>query len=314
MRKTVKKLKRKGCYGIEAKERNAKIVERYINGENTNQLSDSFGLSTRTVWEILNKNNVKIRKNWFQKRKYKVNESFFEKIDTQEKAYILGFIYADGCISSDHNHLSITISKRDIEILKFIKKNIRFNGKIEFPPHIQYSGRYKNCKPECKLRINRGKMGKDLIKLGCIPAKSLILKFPTFDQVPENLIHHFVRGYFDGDGGVSVSSRNKNTQLNSYIVGTKDFLEKISEIFYKYSGVKVNIRKSSSIYIFAISGNKLCRLLYNYIYKDSCFSMKRKRYIFDKVFKLLLNKESCLDYKSRYFTIQRSRKKIKVWI
>jgi len=63
-------------------------------------------------------------------------------------------------------------------------------------------------------------MKDDLIALGCIPRKSLLLKFPTSNQVPEHLIRHFIRGYFDGDGHFT----NTEKCFEAGYIGTEDFI------------------------------------------------------------------------------------------
>lgn len=82
-----------------------------------------------------------------------------------------------------------------------------------------------NAKHEiATLNINRKCVCEDLIKLGAPKNKSLILTFPSFDIVPEHLIHHFIRGYFDGDGCVTHTAHNG---LEMIIVGTKEMMEGI---------------------------------------------------------------------------------------
>lgn len=80
-----------------------------------------------------------------------------------------------------------------------------------------------------RIAIYSKELALDLIKLGCFQNKSLILKFPTEQQVPKHLIHHFMRGYFDGDGCVT----SGQGQLRFSVIGTKLFLEKYEERLLK---------------------------------------------------------------------------------
>lgn len=57
----------------------------------------------------------------------------------------------------------------------------------------------KNSKNQYRLTINNKHISKRLAELGCGKAKTSVITFPTLEQVPENLIHHFIRGYFDGN-------------------------------------------------------------------------------------------------------------------
>lgn len=80
-----------------------------------------------------------------------------------------------------------------------------------------------------RIAIYSKELAMDLIKLGCFQNKSLILKFPTEQQVPKHLIHHFMRGYFDGDGCVT----SGQGQLRFSVIGTKLFLEKYEDHLLK---------------------------------------------------------------------------------
>jgi hypothetical protein len=119
------------------------------------------------------------------------DENYFETIDAEEKAYFLGFISADGCVIERNGNcrvLSIHINKQDIDILEKFKKEINYEGEISMG---------KSRSRMCTIFCTSMKMFNDLSKYNVTPRKSRILKFP---KLPENMIHHYMRGYFDGDG------------------------------------------------------------------------------------------------------------------
>ena len=119
-----------------------------------------------------------------------VNRYIFEKIDNEEKAYWLGFLYADGSVGSTDNRIELGLAEADREHIEKFKQFIGLNNKISYRPQSK-SYRY----------AFKDKIFKEiLIKQGCVPKKSLVLDFPTEVQVPDYLIRHFIRGYFDGDG------------------------------------------------------------------------------------------------------------------
>ena len=68
------------------------------------------------------------------------------------------------------------------------------------------------------------KLVHDLIKHGCVENKSLILKAPT--TVPKELLHHFIRGYFDGDGCVAFYPDRYSYTFS--IIWTQDILNFIA--------------------------------------------------------------------------------------
>lgn len=119
----------------------------------------------------------------------------------------------------------------------------------------------------------------DLKKLGCIENKSLRLTFPTYEQVPEKLIYHFIRGYFDGDGSISC---DKNNHWTVCFVGTENFIKELST-FFQGGSVFEDKRKQNSWY-FSLGGNLQIIKLYHLMYNNASRYMKRK---FDKFQKLL---------------------------
>lgn len=132
-------------------------------------------------------------------RIYNVDESFFKKIDTEEKAYILGFMYADGC--NHHNpskcnySISITQLTQDVDILEKINNAMT----SDYPIHTYVQK--ENNKEKSVLLISSKDLSQDLCKLGCSEAKTFSIRFPNENQYfDDNLMCHFIRGYFDGDG------------------------------------------------------------------------------------------------------------------
>ena len=121
------------------------------------------------------------------KRQYKLNEDYFGKICTEEKAYWLGFILADGCVQSNYNGISIELQKKDKEHLKKFLRSLKAN--------------YPLVKTGCgfSVAIFSKKMKQDLIKLGVTPRKAQTTK-PI--RVRKNLQRYFWRGVFDGDGSI----------------------------------------------------------------------------------------------------------------
>ena len=216
------------------------------------------------------------------------NENIFEKIDTEEKAYWLGFIYADGWISTEknRNRLGIELSIKDKEHLEkfelFVCKEKNKNM-IKTRTRVDTFNIDKNLPIEQKrktetalIAFDSKKIVNDLINLGCVQNKTFIIKFPTKEQVPEHLIRHFLRGNFDGDGCIS----KKTKQLT--FLGTQDFCEKIKTQIEKITSGNSKVTKTKNIYRFSKSLMKKEQLLkvYNFFYKDATIFLERKRNIF----------------------------------
>ena len=136
-------------------------------------------------------------------RKYNYNENYFEKIDSPEKAYCLGFWYADGYVETSPNHV---ISIAQIDLQKDILEKIAHEFGSDKPI---YERKHEKGRIFYVLQFNGEKLTSDLIKLGCTTNKSLTLQFPTYKIVPIEFMSHFIRGYFDGDGCIWNGKRKK---------------------------------------------------------------------------------------------------------
>ena len=196
---------------------------------------------------------------------YECNEKFFDVIDTEEKAYWLGFLYADGCIANDTHYMSLVLSISDKEHL------------IEFNKHIKSTYPIKIEREKyVKLKISNKHIGNSLINKGCIPKKSLILEFPNLSQVPKFLIRHFIRGYFDGDGCICNQLNNKGyfrSKIN--IVGTNNFLSGLI-IHLPIENIKVHQRNGFKVHEINIYNKKDIIKIMHYLYDDATVYLKRK--------------------------------------
>jgi hypothetical protein len=236
------------------------IIRLYQSGISGNQIGKQLGYSSSQITEFLNK-QVEIR----PRNIYAVDKNYFNKIDTQEKAYTLGWWYSDGNVMPD-GKIRVCIQQEDEYIIQWLKEQLQYTGPLYYK-----SSRPTSPKPQVELCINRQTLAQDLIKLGCIPNKSMLLKFPTEDQVPKNLIQHFVRGYFDGDGSV-----NKTVQ----IVGTWDFCQglkdvlpcEITNIYQRYKD-RPKLESSHQLFIGTLTG---AARFYHWIYTDATMFLKRK--------------------------------------
>lgn len=123
-------------------------------------------------------------------------------------------------------------------------------------------------------------MYQDLINLGCIPEKSMIIRIPA---IPLNLMPHFIRGYFDGDGTVGVYKNsnkwNTYTLRSGFCSGSQEFLEAIS-LFIPTNNKTVKKTKNRNLYSINLSVNDSISL-YQYMYTDATIWLPRKREKFE---------------------------------
>ena len=194
--------------------------------------------------------------------KCSINSNIFNIIDTEEKAYWLGFLYADGNISIKENRIELSLSEKDKEHLEKFKTFLSYKGNIYF----------KQKTKSYRILFRDSQIHKDLIKLGCIPRKSLILKFPIKKQVPKKLIFHFIRGYFDGDGYI----RDSKSAIEITLLGTKEFLRSILDILKININLKKDKRHLENTYYISLCGDN-ARNFGIFLYKNSTIFLERKK-------------------------------------
>lgn len=255
------------------------IINEYNKYHSTPKIAKQFGVSPETIRNLLRKNNQKVLNlQELNTLDFPRNSNYFEIIDSADKAYWLGFLYADGYIDKK-NSIRINLMKQDEEHLKkFLKAIEATNTKIK------YSKKETNNKTyyQAYISLRDSKMVKDLADKGCVNNKSLILTFPK-EKIPKEHYSHFIRGYFDGDGSLHKTLCGKAKKFNYRIsfVGTKDMLENIKNIFHKE---KLSLENKGNFYVLAISGNKQLESILSYIYKDSYndIELTRKRQIYNQ--------------------------------
>jgi intein-encoded DNA endonuclease-like protein len=259
------------------KERFNKDKELYCNMYNnglsvTNLMKILKSCGRTNVLQLLRDCGIIIRKdNLTCAKKYSLIEDYFEIIDSEEKAYFLGLIYADGNLSK--KSLRICLQEEDKYILEKLLTLVNSNSKLK---KIEPRGWSK--KIQYKLDLYSKKLFTDLINKGAFETKSLILKFPTEVQVPTYLTHHFVRGYFDGDGCIT---KNNKRDLYVSFTGTFEFLTSLQQLLIKelgYTIVKFSKRKNdeSNNYTFVFGGNLKIGIFYKWLYKDATIYLSRK--------------------------------------
>lgn len=257
------------------------IIELYQTGRYTQkELGKFFDVSDGCVGVLLRQN--KIPTNPDSDRVYKLeNRDFFDVIDTQEKAYFLGLMFADGYNFEARNRFHIQLQERDKLLLEKFNQFLGSDRPLQF--RVQETERHQN---QYGLYICSKQMSDALARLGCVQAKSLILKFPTSDQVPDHLVRHFIRGYFDGDGcfysGEKLVAGKIYPRQAISIVSTNVFCEKLQSILLEqlniYCTVKVNHPKSDNK-ITTRLGFEKANAVYDFldwIYKDATIFLDRK--------------------------------------
>lgn len=248
----------------------------YVNDELPYyKIAKIIGVHRKTVSFWLrkggNKSNPKYVRNIVNTtRKYHVNDDSFNGIDTTEKAYWLGFLFADGGINEKKNEIELGVQEQDRDIL--VQFNEFLNSTYPIKDKKKYSRKYDKTYIGYRVTIASKQIVEDLISHGCVPRKSLVLRWPN--NIPKNLYSHFIRGYYDGDGGVYET--NHGTSFSVEILSTIEFLESLKDnlpdeiISYIHPFNHV-----SGTYRIQIHGPNAYSFL-TWIYQDNNYCLKRK--------------------------------------
>lgn len=247
---------------------------------NLKELARKYRTSKSVIKKFLTGDSIHVHKTL-----YSVDDNYFEKIDTPNKAYFLGLLYADGCLHFVKNTVSIGLQERDGYILNAFKKDLNSNYPIGL--YSRKKIQWKTQQPQYIFKFTNSKIYGDLIKLGCFPQKTFNLKFPSFSQVPQEFIFHFIRGFFDGDGtiGEGVNGRHKNPQFLWSVIGTYEMCNGVNDIFVNLLNLpRQKIAKRGNIWSYSIGGNGNIRTVVEFLYKDAENFLTRKKDKLEKVF------------------------------
>ena len=258
-----------------------RIINLYNDGMSIKNIALIVNHASKVVSKYINEylfiNNMHRRE--YAPRKYQINENYFDNIDTSDKAYILGFLYADGNNYCKKDSISISLKESDKYILEQMKEKIESEAPLTYI-HKPKMNNYE-CSNQWSLRVVNSHISSTLNEHGLVPNKSLVLKFPIF--ISDDLMGHFVRGYLDGDGYIK-SILTKSGALIT-LTSTYDFLDELLNYLHRKNIIdKGSVKKLKVNYI--TSTLSICNYedmisFCNWIYKDKDLYLTRKydRYI-----------------------------------
>lgn len=260
-------------YNTFSEELTNRIIFLYQNKFRIKDICYLLLISDTGITKILKRNNIQKRTYSENNIRYSRNRNYFDNINSPNKAYVLGLIYADGCNNRKHNSLTISLQEEDRDLLERVKNEIEYEGDLRLIPLHEKNENYKN---QYVLCINDEYISEQLEKLGVVNSKSLILKFPTF--LNESLYSHFLRGYFDGDGCIYYDQKRDKSQV--HIVGTYEFCSMVSNILNtldcKHNIYHPKQSGESNTYVLRTCGNKSSYTFLSWMYKDADIKMERK--------------------------------------
>lgn len=240
---------------MDKKEKFLELVEK---GLHYDELSDYFGVTPRTIKAWSDNYGVKVKRK--TNRKIFFDFDFFKTIDSEAKAYILGFVAADGYIDMKGKTLNITLAKKDEEMLKIIARELKFTGNIR-----------KEVRERVTISFCCKEMVEDLSVYGVVQNKTKTVFIP---ELEEDLTRHFLRGYFDGDGYIGDHQAVLVTSSEKF---DKQLLEYIKKNKLGTPNIKKATENSNRIDFYRRDQEFLMHL-----YEDSNIYLPRKKEAYDK--------------------------------
>jgi len=258
-------------------EEQEKLIKKlYAEGHGAPYIAKELGVKTCTISSYI-KRKIGTRTCRQAARKYHCDDSFFKNIDTEEKAYWLGFMYADGYVSTVKygKRIGLAISKKDKAHLEKFKKALNADNPIN---------EYK-CTKSCynpgteyvRLVISSTELYEDAVRQGIVEHKTDVLTRP---KIKKELYRHFIRGYFDGDGCLAKTNTKTRHAFSVKILGTEALLDFIKE-YIEESGIATirryyKRREHQTVSSIELGGSKQSMMFLQTLYKDATVFLERK--------------------------------------
>ena len=261
-----------------SKEEQNTIINMYRNGLSTVCIGQRFGVGHKVISRILEINNIPRVGNG--RRKYKLNENYFDVIDTPNKAYCLGLLYADGSNFTPKQTISISLQEDDKHILDRMREELNYERDLEYIDYSNKSDFGYSYKNQYRLSIFSKHMSEELERKGMYKNKSLILEFPTC--IDNYLLKFFVLGFFDGDGSFCpfYTKEGKFQPLITF-TSTESFCVSLQNYLRKEIGISCGNIYDASCHngitkVLSFSGHIQVKRFLDWLYKDADMYLNRK--------------------------------------
>ena len=256
---------------------NTNVIKDYQDGLSLRKIGDKYGVSPQSVKYFLNKKGINTyRENRdYSMSPYSFDIHWLDKIDTQEKAYFLGFVYADGSLSGEFGYYDLMISLNVIDRYLLEKFNELLNSDRPVKDYTrENSYNKKGVQNYCVVHYANKYFWKHMQELGVIPNKTTTVKLPNF--ISKELMPHFIRGYFDGDGSISLSHSLSGSRPAISITSSTIFCSGLKEYLENELGINSNITLEENYGIISINRIHEAKKFLDWIYKDSKIHLIRK--------------------------------------
>lgn len=260
------------------------LYNQYIDGEiKFSKIALLCGVYPYKLQKYFKLNNLKYRQTVLNET---TNHTFFNKIDSEIKAYLLGFYLADGSMDFNDKRISLSVTKSDEYIVDLFREYISPHYKKSFiKPHTNKKTGYTS-KPMVGTTFKSNEICKVLTKYGMGANKTYSENINT-KLISNKFFMHFLRGYFDGDGCVCFTTgkkqiKGKTYNYNNYnwsiTSNTKNHLLEIQKRLSHVFDIHANILKDTRGYfLLEVNRKRDFFKLRDFLYEDSNFALPRKK-------------------------------------
>ena len=239
------------------------IKRDYLSGISTVKIAEKFGCNDHLIAKVLRDLGVEIRPTGYVS---KTEQTLFKNITNEIEAYTLGLITSDGSIDKS-GAIRIYLTESDKYILEEINsKLLNETGKLSID-------KKQNAKDVARLDFCGKAICKNLAQYDIVPNKSEFLT--NIYTLPEELMNHYIRGLFDGDG---VASKNGQYIRIGFCAKRKEFVESYQSFLCKTLFMRKNkIFNTGGCFQCSWGARTDIEIFYNYIYKNATIFLGRKK-------------------------------------
>ena len=232
------------------------IIDVFNSGMECRNIPNYMGVSNRSVARVLSEASVNTKR----KNRYTLDESYFDVINSTKKAYLLGLMAADGCVTKTNY---IAFESIDIELTKILIDELQYSGEMRTIKPGIYKSHYR-------INFSSQRLAKALSKYGVVTGRMFTGDF-YFPRQSKYLAAYLL-GYFDGDGCAYVNKGRSGGLV--CIVGAWEFSYELVRLLNMGSVQEHQLKK---VYYWRIYSREHIEAFYNFVYSDSSLGLQRKK-------------------------------------
>ena len=223
-----------------------------VHGYSGPQVARQVHTTPTAVYHYVRRAGIPVRKVEDYDYEAPCRHDFFDVIDTAEKAYWLGMLITDGCVSKN-DEIILSLHPRDRAHVEAFRETLQSDAKISVhPPMLKKIGNRSWWVGSIAVCIKSHQLAAALARLGIVPAKTGHTYLPP--GIPAELAPHFWRGAIDGDGWLAFGKRpNGRKQFVMGFTGNLALVQAFQDFCRKYTPTRANISPNHSIQRFVVT-------------------------------------------------------------